>query len=346
MAGLLAFTLTVGEPAFAYSADWLMALVLAIVSVMAIGLQYVRRKTSIARIILGIGGGMIVLITTLVPSLTEGMDIPAFSGTTELPSLQAELLPQPLPQDETLDEKDKVEVVIPMAISGLPKGFLAQGQGVMLTARTPDGGFWRSKWIPVYQFFLPGTNNLGLNFSIERKIFEKIRFAPAAIEISFATKIFQSSNEEVVVVATDQTFPVPRTGMCWLDSGYRDGIKCLAPFFQPVSVFVRVEPSESTCPIAEGGRQSKGELHGWQWATDTDFPDYGFSPVQSFGFDLTGYDGKSPERALICPGSPLHFSFPQFIRRTRAEFKFNGIKLEQYRYVGLGFHLVLRKSDR
>src|SRR5215472_13335768 len=53
----------------------------------------------------------------------------------------------------------------------------------------------------------------------------------------------------------------------------------------------------------------------------------GISPVAASYFNFQSFS----DQAHICPGTPLDFSFPQFVENVRSDFEIDKVNLDDYR---------------
>ena len=168
-----------------------------------------------------------------------------------------------------------------------------------------------------------------------------MKFVPLNARVSVAINVFRDQDAMQITVGRGE-FDVPRVGRCRVDAKDSSSIECQAPLVKPETLLVRTESANSTCPIPDeeqsgpdeedsAAKATKWTTYAWEWNGDQWPAEYGVSPVESFSLYLTGRSDDRFERAQLCPGTPLTFSFPKFIQGSRAEFKVSELKLEDYR---------------
>jgi hypothetical protein len=335
-------SVTESAMASADASDWIQALVLVIVCVMAIWLQFKRRKTGRARMFLALGAAAIFIIIAATPYLVKGeSEYPLPAAGSHAP-FRAILSPvKPDPPKIPPDKNEEVEIAIPMVTSGIADGSLAQVKAVRLSLEGQDGFRWESKWQSNYSLLLPGASTWIESFKMDHKIFDRMKFVPLKARVSVAINIFRDQ-DAMQVTAGRGEFDVPRVGRCWVDEKNSSSVECHAPLVKPETLLVRAESATSTCPASDEEQSDADEedsaakaknstTYAWEWNGDQGPAEYGVSPVESFTLYLSGRNGERRESAQICPGTPLTFSFPKFAQGSRAEFEVSELKLEDYR---------------
>jgi hypothetical protein len=330
--------------ASADASDWIQALVLVIVCVMAIWLQFKRRKTGRARMFLALGGAAICIIIGATPYLVKGESeypLPAAGSHAPFRAILSPVKPEPpkIPPDKD----EEVEIAIPIVTSGIADGSLAKVKAVRLSLEGERRFRWESKWQSSYGsgLLLPGMNSWIETFKLDHKIFDRMKFVPLKARVSVAINVFRDQ-DAMQITAGRGEFDVPRVGRCWVNAKNSSSIECQAPLVKPETVLVRAESATSTCPVPDEEQSDADEAdsaaktvnwtsYAWEWNGDQGPAEYGVSPVESFSLYLVGRDNDRFLSAQICPGTPLTFSFPKFVQGSRAQFEVSELKLEDYR---------------
>lgn len=316
--------------------DLVQGLILVIACVTAIGLQYARRKTSPARMVLALGAAAMAIVASISPFVGHGeRQYPLPSAGSKAP-VQIALGPaEPTPVKGTPDDAEKsdepVEIQIPMVASGLPDGSLAKVTAVLFTIEGRDSFRWDSKWQYASELLVPGRNIWREDFKLDRKIYERVKSAPVKLRVSVAVAVFH--DERVMqITAGSGEFAVPNVGWCWIDPYRGNEIRCHSPLVKPAMLLVRAESGASTCPAPDNEESSNANsiAYDWEWNGDQGPAEYGLSPVESFNLYLSSHDRNSGSRDSICPGTPLRFSFPSLVQRTRVEFQASELQLKDY----------------
>jgi hypothetical protein len=352
VAGMLALDSIVSQSALSSTddSDWLQSAVLVTACIMTIWLQYARRKAGRARMFLAVGAAGMLIIFAATPYLAHsesGYPLP-FAGSHA--PFRAILSPvKPEPPKIPPDKDEEVEIAIPIVTSGIADGSLAKVKAVRLSLEGADSFRWESKWQSSYGsgLLLPGMNSWIESFKLDHKIFDRMKFVPLKVRVSVAINVFRDQ-DAMQITAGRGEFDVPRVGRCRVDAKNSSSIECQAPLVKPETLLVRAESATSTCPLPDeeqsdadeedsAAKATKWTTYAWEWNGDQRPAEYGVSPVESFSLYLTGRNDDRFERAQICPGTPLTFSFPKFVQGSRAEFEVSELKLEDYRKVPFRF---------
>ncbi len=334
-ATMIALTEFVPQSAIASTddSDWLQLMIVVVASAMTIWLQYAHRKAGRARMFLAIGGAAILVVFAATPRFVQGereYPLPAARvGATFQTTLADE---KPVPPKDVPDKDEDVEIGIPIVASGLQDGTLAQIKAVRLSFVGGNGVQWDSNWQSNYNLLLPGRNSWTQTFKLSYKIYERLNAVPGTARVSVAIAVFRDQ-DVIQIEARDGEFAIPQVGTCRIDPRNASEILCNSPLVRPATLLARTEQSASTCPSSSDEDPPPGNStpYAWEWNGDQGPAEYGINPVESFTLYLSNWRSGSGPSARICPGTPLRFSFPKLIQRTRAEFASSGLKLEDYR---------------
>ncbi|HEY6306590.1 MAG TPA: hypothetical protein VI488_09065 [Candidatus Angelobacter sp.] len=307
-------------------ADVLQGLAIVIVCVVAIGLQYAQRQTGRSRAWLAAGAVAAVLVMLGNAYYLHGKDKYPLPAIGQLTSFHADLDPVHLSAPKEPPEKDEdVNFAIPLRAWGLTPDSLGRVRGVRITLKTPDGFRWDSDWQGYYSLLSPKENHWRQDFSMKYKIYERLKSAPVKARVSVAVEVFREHDLEVITAGNGE-FDVPGVGRCRVRDKDASTLRCHSPLVKPPTmVVVRVDPAASTCTGQDKDQQTReGVPYAWEDGSNSNLPDYGISPVESFQFYFFS-------AARICPGTPLSFSFPKFTENTRADFDIATLNLDEYR---------------
>jgi hypothetical protein len=351
VAGMLALEAVRPESSLSpgFDADWIEGALVLVVSVLVIGLQYVRRKTNLSRALLAGTAGLIALIEFVAPYAANGERLFPRQAEGQPAALRALFDPKKPPVPDTPLDRDRnepVEIAIPFVISGLPGNHAAVVDGVKLDLQAQDGFQWSSHWqswgyyYPIFSAQADTESHWQETFKMERKVFDHLQQAPTKGRVSLALRIFRNGNA-LQITASAGEFAVPGVGRCWIDGDDFSDIGCYSPLQKP-TVLMRTDPSASTCSQSRGEEKlpsARGVLFAWEWGSGPG-PDYGIDPIDYFKFSLSKY----PLKAHICPGTPLLVTFPENIERTRIEFAINDLNVDDYRQIGVGFLTITPRT--
>lgn len=150
---------------------------------------------------------------------------------------------------------------------------------------------------------------------------------PLKAHLSVSVDVFREHDHEIVA-ATSGEFAVPGLGRCriWGRDGH--ALRCNSPLAKPELVVVRVDPVSSTCPDEDVGPQKPAYGFPYAWQRGGNFAvEGGITPVVPSYLSFWYFN----DRVNICPGTPLSFSFPQFVENVRSDFTIDDFQLDNYR---------------
>lgn len=310
--------------------DVLQSLIMVVVCVVTIGLQYTQRKTGQARVWLAGGAVAAVLVMLGNAFYLHGKDKYPLPAAGQSTSFHADLDPVHLSAPKEPPERDEeVNFAIPLRAWGLPLASLGRVRGVRMTLEAPDGFHWDSDWHGYYSLLAPKENHWSQEFSMKYKTYQSLKSLPLKARISVAVEIFHEHDFEVITARSGE-FDVPGVGRCRVREKDASTVRCHSPLVKPsMMLVVRVDPATSTCTVREEDQRPRDRVpYAWEWGSNSKLPDYGISPVESFQFYFFS-------AAQICPGTPLNFSFPEFVENTRSDFEISAVNLDDYRRPGL-----------
>jgi hypothetical protein len=297
-------------------------------------LQYARRETMRSRIVLCCSAAAIGALVVITPY--------AF--------LQAKSYPMPASEDENvarfaldttaaheaadipLPEKQKeIDLQLPLRVSGIAEDYVVQEKRMQVTIQGSDGVLWTSRWTAAYSLLWPEQNKSSINFSVDRKVFERVKSVPVDIHVAIALVQYNETDERTAL-ATSGDFPVARFGTCSIFFKFSTFLNCRSALKTP-AYLAKVERAKTTCPPrANGGQASVSPVavaSGGDW-NDSSPADMGIDPVSTFSLSFLPAGDWRFEAAPICPGTPVTFYTPAFSRRSRADFDIHGIRLDEY----------------
>lgn len=309
--------------------DWLEDLVLLFVCLAAVGLQYARRKTTQSRLWLA-GGALAMLTIGVVTSYArrnrDAFPMPAHQTIAFRAALNpVKVLPPKVPPEKG----EYVVFAFPLSASGLPTGSLGWVRGIRIVLEAPSGFKWHGG-SGLVGLLRSGENRWWASFAMEQEAYERLKSVPLTARGTVAAEVFREHDFEDVT-ATGGEFDVPRVGRCRIPEREDRTLRCNSPLVRPSMVVARVDPALSTCPVWEEAPvvPLDGLPYAWLPRRKSELAEYGISPVVSSYFYFQSFSG----RARICPGTPLTFSFPEFVEDVRSDFEIENVNLDEYRRV-------------
>jgi hypothetical protein len=309
--------------------DWLEDLVLPLVCLAAVVLQYAGRKTAQSR--LWLAGGALAMVTIgVMTSYARRNRDPFPAPAHQTIAFQAALNPMKVVAPKVPPEKGEYVVfAFPLRASGLPTGSVGWVRGIRIALETPSGFEWHGG-SGLVGLLRSGENRWWASFAMEQEAYELLKSAPLRVRVTVAAEVFHEHDFEDVT-ATGGEFDVPRVGRCRIAERDDRTLRCNSPLVRPSMVVARVDPALSTCPDWEETPEVPldGLPYAWLPRRKSELAEYGISPVVLSYFSFQSFAG----RTRICPGTPLTFSFPEFVEDVRSDFEIENVNLDEYRRV-------------
>jgi hypothetical protein len=320
--------------------SWLPPTILISTFVAVILLQYAR-KTMLARGLL-VGLAMIGLLMAvgtssppLPPWVPDAREYPVLAAG-EQPPVQLAFDPTKRPRPEPgFRREKKVQVRIPLQASGQAKDFV-QTDGTMVAIDAGGSLHWSSAWQRGSEPFLfPGQEHSHVSFTVDRDFFERTKSLPVAVQFSFVMTVFRPKDGRRMFI-TGEDFAVPRVGFCWTKSD-RSLISCRYPLRLADDQMVSTVAEETTCTVSAEERPKLvgatlyARMGGGGWGP----AELGLSPVHLLALNLRPPEGewgtgRENEWPLLCPGTPLVFSYLERVQRLHMEVDVSGLELGDY----------------
>jgi hypothetical protein len=336
-AGLVAFDISFpGRDNFGSAAT----LVIVLVCLAAIGLQYARRRTFLSRLWL-VGGLLAMVALDLMSAYAARHRDPFPQSARPTIAFHASLDPiKPFPPQIPAEENEPVPIGIPIRAWGLPANTVGDIRGIRVILEGPGGLRWDGPWLGNMQLLGPDDNRWRAVYEMEPEMYQRLKNVPLKAYVSVSVDVFREHDSETVA-ATGGDFAVPDVGRCrvWGTGRVQRTIRCNSPLQQPSFVVVRVDPVSSKCPVIGPLQPIYGFRYAWERGR-TSGTEGGISPVAASYFNFGSFD----DQVHICPGTPLKFSFPQFVENVRSDFEIDNVNLDDYRQANFEANLM-RAAD-
>jgi hypothetical protein len=308
--------------------EWVGPTLLLAAAIMAIILQYARRRTLQSRLLL-FSVGTAVIIVSLIQKEKGFLirEYPQLPSAERLP-IQISLDPSVSDRGTASIEYNKIPVRIPLIFSGMAENSVVYVNGAMVDIEAPGAMHWNSGWFGMHEQIFPSREKLGILFTVDKSFFEPVKSTSVTLHIFLALTTLRSQ-ETRRVMATAGDFEALGGAVCsmWRDDA--SSLHCRAPLRKP-SLAVSVFSQESTCPLDEGDEAPSAGFD-WEWNSDTSPVELDLSPVQTFDFSFWRMQWEKGNRHnFLCPGTPLNFQTLREVQRARTGLRIDGIRLADY----------------
>lgn len=290
--------------------------------------QYARRRTAKARLAL-VGAALTpFLIGAATPHrflLDRAYPEPT---STQLAPVQISFAPvntrTPKGVFRQSPNKDKKTLIVLQAelhATGIGAHSMVVADGNRVEIEGPNGFRWDSGWGWDRTRFRDRAY-FPYTLMLEPALYERIKDIPVKLRISFAVADFDTQETRDVVVSEDE-FAVKNLGLCTFANN-NWSIGCRYPLHHP-GYIVETSALESTCPGVDKAQPEGAKTEIWQ--PEEGWPaEFGISPVHTINTSI-----MIANKPLLCPGTPVTFTFPRETGRTRTSAEINGIRLSDYR---------------
>ena len=222
---------------------------------------------------------------------------------------------------------DTVDLLLPVAVSGVAPGTVVLVDGVNVTADSPEVSRWNRGWNGQSLQIWPEDQRKVLRYVVKRKDYEKLKSNPYNLRIEIAFSEFQSTEARSLRLFSG-TFYDQVLGTCRLSPSSLTTIQCLKPIRTP-GYMARFDGASSPCvgdePLADRDASVSYALQ----RPNFDFlPDANLNPVVDYNlwFSRVARDeANESERARrgnfanLCSGADTWLARPVFKRQFRVE---------------------------
>jgi hypothetical protein len=332
--GLAALTSEIPNPGISilrWIPEWLPLSILLGVFTVVLVWQYARRKTLQSRLLLiGAAAAILVIMEETPPRAFTAQAFQQPSAGQQLP-VQLSFDPAKPSTAEGAPMKDKVQIRIPLLVSGIAQNSAVSIDGIMIDIEAPGGLHWNSGWNRSFSELLPAQPTTETHFGVDKAFFEQVKSTLAKVHISFALSAFVPTEVRRVAAMAD-AFAVPGGALCALYPENRYLLQCRSPLKTQFLV-VSTQSEETTCLSAGNAKTipPRTVFYAWNWSRDSAPALLALSPVELFDFRFSHWPRMSEDLpASLCTGTPLTFSILKEGQHTRSELTIDGLRLDDY----------------
>jgi hypothetical protein len=276
--------------------DYVFSTTLFALVIAALIVEYWRRKTMIARLLLAAVPLVIALFAVLTPvNLLVNHRYPANAAgsvTFDADSMRQ----QPAGRLFRFRGKVVLEIPVQVKLNGLDEKSIVAVQRVRIRVEGPNGYHYDSDWNTDQAEFSPEQPAYAVMVRLPEKVYDRIHQQPVALHLQLATQIY-SPGTEYSVTATETAFPGPSHAACTVsaDTGQ---LECRYPFANPA--FTQV-----SAVVHNGNCLTPGPLSAPAYAAlQPTAVAFGFSPVEIAHTDLK----LRTTSVALCPGTRTTFT--------------------------------------
>ncbi len=276
--------------------DHIFSATILVLILAALIIQYARRKTLIARVILLAVPLVFVVFALLAPInfLVDHRYPDTSAGTVTFNS--DALLQQPSGKLFTFRHKVGITLPVNLHLTGLSNQSALQVQRYRVTLTGPNGFHYASDWATDQANFSPLQTTSNLSFRLPQSVYDRIHDTPVSLHLQLGTQSLVPGTP-YTVKAQETAFPLPGHAACTVSSD--DGtLDCRFAFANPTFQQVQATVHNGNC-LTPG--PATAPAFGVLTPTMTPF---GFSPVEIIHTSLSVGESK----ASLCAGTPTTFT--------------------------------------
>ncbi len=192
-------------------------LVIAVGALAILFWQYSRRRTTATRA-LTIGIAILAIVGTLAIPWPAAFAVQSLVSRQRADSASVRVALDSGDSARAITERnDRVRIILPLDITGLPHNTAAKVEGFFVTLEAPDGTLWKSKSILPASDILSGRE-FALDTTVNRTFYLKVKDEPLRVRGSLYLTLFgdpQTSN----IPFGNRPVTVPRVGACSASRG-------------------------------------------------------------------------------------------------------------------------------
>jgi len=325
LAGLIYFFIVFAFAAYLWpdnlSAPYLVyALNLTILALLiaATLLQYWRRKTLIARILVAVVPLVVLVFVALVPSNALNSHRYPNTSTGALVFDPNPMLQQPDGRLFTFRKKVITNLPVDVQLTGLSDRSELEVQRYRVTIDGPNNVHYTSGWSPDRASFSANRKTYVVPVSLPQEVFDRIHNDAVAVHLQLGTQTLNPGTP-YTVTALETPFPLPGHAACTVTSD--DGnLECRFAFRNPT--FQSVEATVHSGNCLTPGPQTAPAFAGLA----PSLTPFSFSPVEILRAQLSVGEAK----ASLCAGTPATFTPMTEGPYGRLTLDIPAIKLDSY----------------
>jgi hypothetical protein len=341
MVGMAALASQIPNSDFSGPVDFLSGVFFFGTCVGVIIIQYARRRTGTARLLIIALGVVILIILVATPyRAIVAHEFPILSAS-KLPFQLSLLRPDTSAGNGTSDVEKDVTIQLPFGVSGISSDSILRVDGIFVSVDAPGGVKWNSGWKSPGLFLFPEQKNARIDFAMQRKVFDRLQSTPVDLRFSVAFTLFHDGDQQSLVLPRGE-FAISDGALCSIDRGYAPNIRCRAPLRRPPFLLMTTDMANATCPLQKGEvPPSPGDIaRGWTQNGDSGPAELDITPVVTFNLYLSHSNGGFSTKFAgngVCPGSRVLLSNPTPGIRNQFVLKLDGLRLGEYREQPLRF---------
>ena len=275
-----------------------------------VALQYARRRTGLARILLAAVAVTIGLFGLFGPEKWPmSVMYPAHPKGNTLP-IQLSFDSQREPRaDLFLTERNQREmgVSFPLRLDGMPGNTVVKADAAQVEISAKDGEHWSSHWQTVYETWLPSEHDASITLKVNTAFYERIKDVPVTVRLQVGLTELHAGEVQRFRLPHG-SFTIPGGAICYRSGFGNADISCRSALKDPPLMMVATKFATKPCSDERILLSDGANGMTWTGGLDNDPADFGITSVVTtkVSFEQYSSDGSNTGR-FLCPGSPVAF---------------------------------------
>ena len=291
-------------------------------------LQYARRRTLIARVILGATIFVLVLwpvlFSTLLMPLYFDHNAAGASGIFSVDPTQQPSISEPFFDGQNQSQN----ISVPVVVSGVAADSIVAINAVKITLTTGSGLKYNGPWHSLGQSPLHSGGSENLQISVPTAFIGQVKASSVSMEVTLGVTSLKSEGTTAVPFPVDKA-KIPGIGICTpnqnpvSDDRSSYGLSCTSALRAPGYIYATAHWSDSRCnqPLPAAEQLVAGDTYIGSF--DQDPAEYGISPLVQQQLSFSNATVPLPNNAVrqrfLCAGTPMTFTRYAVAGRTSVE---------------------------
>ena len=324
-------------------AAWPYLLLSFVVSSGIIVLQYARRRTLIARLILVGSLVLLILLPVFLATKITPLYFPSVSASRPTPVTFAfDPNPSRRPHGMNMEGNGQyISLFLPVVVSGVRPASLAVTEGIQFTLTSSDGKTYTSPWRSNGAVYRPEANGAlkYVNLLVPSTFFDQVKSTSVTAHITFGVGQLRPSASMTIPFPSGKV-DIPGIGICsgvtstpdYDGSNYN--LACTVALRSPVYTEVTARWSDNKCNQPQPSVDQLIRGDGVIGTYDSDPADFGLSPIiqQQINFSngVVPLPSNAARQRYLCAGTPLTFTPYSLAYRASVDFTAPNLNLADY----------------
>jgi hypothetical protein len=319
---------------FAYTSQSIQTFLIFAAMIVAVVLQFARRRTWWSRALILIAFVLIVLVARFTPYAKDLEQVFPLAQNAPV-SISIRQPTESIGRQISWLDKGDISLEIPAKVSGVNNNSVVLVEEIKLILKTPDGKNWTRGWFSQLKEIWPQDERVSLSYRMKREDYEKFKGSTVQIQIELALWELREQ-DPAEFVATGYPSRNSRLGICRIDS-LSATLDCLAPYRNP-ALMATFDPKQAQCYVSNEAYAGPelNPVHAWLPPSEGDFPAPMISPLDNYFIRFNPTKSWMPNEdesgrstsITLCPGTKIRLATPKDTWRGRLKFHLDNVAFD------------------